>query len=42
MPFYFTLYDGIYELKTTRKKFWMLVIPKNYENLNELQGAVSL
>ena len=35
------LYDGVYELKTIRKPFLMQVILKNYEFLNDLQGAVS-
>ena len=35
------LCDGVYELKTV-KTFLMLVILKNYEYLNELQGSVYL
>ena len=34
--------DRVYELKTIRTTFLMLVILKNYDYLNELQGAVSL
>ena len=36
------LYDVVYKLKGIRKTILMLVIIKNYEHLNELQGAVSL
>ena len=35
--FFFTLYDGVYELKTIRKTFGVL---KNSEYLNGLQGAL--
>ena len=34
------LYGDVYELKKIRKIFLMLIILKNYEYLNELQGAV--
>ena len=33
--------DRVYELRTVRTTFVMLVILKSYEYLNELQGAVS-
>ena len=33
--------DRVYELKAIKTTFLMLVILKNYEYLNELQGIVS-
>ena len=33
--------ERVYELKTIKTAFLMLVILKNYEYLNELQGVVS-
>ena len=33
--------DRVYELKAIKTTFLMLVILKNYEYLNELQGNVS-
>ena len=33
--------DRVYELKTIKTTFSMLVILKNYKYLNELQGVVS-
>ena len=36
------LCDEIYEVKTLRTTILMLVIHKNYEYLNKLQGAVFL
>ena len=35
------VFDRVYELKTIKTTFLMLVILKNYEYLNELQGVVS-
>ena len=34
------LYDGVYELRTIRKIFLMLVILKKYDYFNELQIIV--
>ena len=41
LQFFLMQYDGVYELKTIRKIFLVLVILKSYEHVNELQGAVS-
>ena len=35
------VFDRVYELKTIKTTFLMLVILKNDEYLNELQGVVS-
>ena len=40
--FFLMLYDSVYKLKIVRKTFLVLTVLKNYEYLNELQGAMSL